>query len=610
MSPKKNPPAEEEAVELKPKDDGDKSAPVYPRYEMDAGVGITRVSLRKDEEIKEVLADFSAQVLTDELIDNGDELSTENGRVFVMDVHGPSQRATVTVDGDQLSAVGRWTTQAIGVEATIAPGKERMVEHAVRVLSRDNVIRRTRFTSTGWRPGEPPFFVHRGGVVGQLEDDFVVDILGVDDESVYVLAPYADERLAIVESLGLLRMGDDAVMGPLLLTVYRAAIPIPVRHSVVVFGPTGLFKTAAALVLLSHAGAGVSERHLGSWNSTTNYLARTLYHLAGLPAVVDDMAPDGDRHRRLAVQEQLFRAVGNQSGRGRMRSDTTLRETYRPRAALISTGEDTPTFHTSILARLLALPVSSGSIDKSELTQAQVTAREGVYCGALHAWVTWLTTRHEHVRGVFADELQARRQTNGVHARFADMEAELRATARLLIEFAVDRRALTKSEGRKVLAALLGSVADAIALHEQLTKHSDPIEQLFEALLGGLVGGRCHIADENGRPPAEPETWGWRRSGLTDYVGAGALLGYVHGGRLLLVPKPTMRFVNELFVATGQGGFPISEQMVGKLLHERGFSLVDEGHYTSKRRLAGRRPRVWDVSVALFTGEDDEDEVE
>ena len=62
-----------------------------------------------------------------------------------------------------------------------------------------------------------------------------------------------------------------------------------------------------------------------------------------------------------------------------------------------------------------------------------------------------------------------------------------------------------------------------------------------------------------------------------------------------------MRFVNELFTAAGQG-FPISEQMVGKLLAERGHAIVDDGHHTTKRRVGGARPRVWDVPVTLVTG--------
>jgi hypothetical protein len=307
-----------------------------------------------------------------------------------------------------------------------------------------------------------------------------------------------------------------------------------------------------------------------------------------------------DKHRKSAIQEHVFRAVGNQSGRGRMRSDTTLRETYRPRALLISTGEDAPAFHTSILARILSLPVSTGDVDRQELTRAQALAQNGAYCGAFHAWIEWLSGRHEHVHAVVGDELAAMRAHGAaVHARFVDMEAELRATAKLLFEFVVEFGALELDAAAETKRAFVDAVRDAIAMHEQLTRRSDPIDGMFEAILSGLVSGRCHVASaESGGPPADPELWGWRRDSL-EYVAAGACIGHVSDDRLYLNPQQTLKYVGELYLATGRG-FPLSKEMVGKYLDERGFSISDEGRHTAKRSVNGRRPRVWDVAAALI----------
>ena len=438
--------------------------------------------------------------------------------------------------------MGRWTTQAIGVEATIVPGKERMVEHAIRVLSRDSVVRRTRFASTGWRPGSPPFFVHRGGVVGEAPGEFVVDILDTHGEDVFALAPVADERHAIVESLALLGLGDAELMAPLLLGTYRAALPDPVRHSTVIFGPSGFFKTAAALVFLSMPAPASVKPIFGSWNSTANYLEKVLYHHAGLPYVIDDMHPDGDRSRRLATQAQVYRAVGNQSGRGRMRSDTTLRGTFRPRAALISTGEDTPSPQTSMLARILALPVSTGSVSKPALTAAQATAREGLYCGAFYSWVEYrrapTCVRPRRLRRRARGRPPTRAGNPRAFRRHRDGAACDGPTADRV---AVDRRALTKAEGSQTLAVLVEANAVAIAAHEQLMRRSDPLEMMFEAILGGLVSKRCHMAAaENGGVPVGADAWGWQRNTYGDYDGAGVCIGYVEDARLYLLPKSTM----------------------------------------------------------------------
>src|SRR5262249_4811991 len=158
--------------------------------------------------------------------------------------------------------------------------------------------------------------------------------------------------------------------------------------------------------------------------------------------------------------------------------------TYRPRALLISTGEDAPAFNPSILARILSLPVSTGDVDQEKLTQAQALAHEGIYAGAFHAWIEWLSQRHGHVHAVVDAELKAMRaQGAAVHARFVDMEAELRATARLLFEFTVELGALEPAMAKETDQAFVAAVRDAIAIHEQLTQRSDPIEGMFEAIM-------------------------------------------------------------------------------------------------------------------------------
>jgi hypothetical protein len=583
----------------------------YPRYEDTAGKEIVRVSLRKEEEVREVLARFSARVIYDEHLDNGDDLSTEDVRVFVVDVRGRTQGRITPVAGDQFPAVRRWANNAIGIEAGVTPGKEALVEDAIRQLSEQETQRRTRFASTGWRPGAPPFFVHRGGVVGEADRDYIVDILGVT--SGWEITPAKDVATAVVSSLALVELGPFELTVPLLLSVYRAALPIEPRYSVLIFGPTGSFKTAIALVLLSHAGVGIGEEHLSSWTSTANYLTRVLYHFAGLPYVIDDDAPDkamsiADKHRKSAIQEHVFRSVGNRSGRGRMRPDTTLRETYRPRALLISTGEDAPAFNQSILARILSLPVSSGDIRQKELTRAQALGRKGIYCGAFHAWIEWLSSRHKHVHAVVDKELQAMRaQENDVHARFVDMEAELRATAKLLFEFAVELGALDRGEASETEQAFVGAVQDAIATHGELAKRSDPIDGMFEAIMSGLLAGRCHVAEaETGGLPPDPELWGWQYKGQLERSAAGACIGHVSEDRLYLDPQQTLKFVGELYLANGRG-FPLSKEMVGRYLSERGLSIVDEGRYTAKRNVSRRRPRVWDVPTALIELAEDAD---
>src|SRR5207237_1059993 len=75
------------------------------------------------------------------------------------------------------------------------------------------------------------------------------------------------------------------------------------------------------------------------------------------------------------------------AGRARMNSDLTLRAVYRPRALLISTGEQLPDGQ-SVLARLVTVEVRRPDIAMDSLNRAQ--AERAQYGSAMAGYIAWL----------------------------------------------------------------------------------------------------------------------------------------------------------------------------------------------------------------------------
>src|SRR5260370_34857800 len=101
-----------------------------------------------------------------------------------------------------------------------------------------------------------------------------------------------------------------------------------------------------------------------NWSSTANSLEMLTFYAKDALLVIDDFAPQGsavDVSGYHATAGRVLRSAGNQSGRGRLDSNSSLQEPKHPRALILSTGEDIPRGH-SIRARLLTLELSHGTI--------------------------------------------------------------------------------------------------------------------------------------------------------------------------------------------------------------------------------------------------------
>jgi hypothetical protein len=410
----------------------------------------------------------------------------------------------------------------------------------------------------------------------------------------------------------------DAITAPLLGAGFRAPLNEAAVADLTLFlvGPSGVFKTELAALLMQLFGAGFDRLHLpAGWSSTPNALERVAFDYKDAPVVIDDFAPTGSAHdvaRYHAIADRVLRGAGNAAGRGRMAADGTARPDFPPRGLVVATGEDVPRGH-SARARAVVVDVAPGDVERERLTTCQQAARTGAYAMATAGYVRWLAGRLDDLRDtITADvaDLRTEAYRAGSHARTPEAVANLALGWRLWLRYAVDAGALNAAEAetawRQAWAALLA------AAEQQAGQQADqaPAPRFLALLASALGSGAAHVAGPDGGEPSQLEAWGWREVTVSageyqrdDWRPQGVGVGWLDGEDLYLNPEAAFAVAQRLGEATG-GGLGVGGKTLAKRLHEAGMLRSTEpGGSTVRRHLQGSRRRVLHLSAGALDAE-------
>lgn len=431
-------------------------------YTADQG-GTYQYVLTRDNEAGELqfkerrkLANFTARIVGETVNDDGAE-QTREFAVSVEQLNKPARTACVPVE--RFGSLD-WVVERFGPQYVIqaGSGKRDHLRCAIQEMSGDEIPTTTIYRHTGWREiGGQWRYLHGGGaipVVPTVPVSTGVEVRLDGTADGFRLQPAEGDQLrqAVRTSLNLLNgLAPDAIVFPLLATVYRAALGAP-DYALWLSGVTGAQKSELAALAQQHYGAAMTRDRLpGNWSSTDNALEGLAFTVKDALLVIDDFAPpssraDADRQHRTA--ERLIRAQGNHSGRQRMRADGTLRPPKPPRGLILATGEDVPRGH-SIAARLAVVEVRRGDVNLARLSECQRDAAAGLYASAMAGFVAWLAPRYASVRaGLDAERTQLRDGFVGryPHARTPDTVANLLIGLRYLLRFAQRTGAIDREE--------------------------------------------------------------------------------------------------------------------------------------------------------------------
>ena len=485
----------------------------------------------------------------------------------------------------------RWPLQTGGVAAVISAGLgvKDCLREAIQLASA-NADRRTIFSHTGFRFVEGDWrYLHAGGSIGGGAFEVV---LGSPFDRFALPTPSANPRDDVRLSLQFLRSGPIKVMGPIWAAVYLAPLSFIISPDFAVFlhAVTGEWKSSVAAVAQSHFGTFDRKSMPANWESTDNFLEQLLSLGKDVLLVIDDYAPQKSSlsQRELEKRAQrIIRAIGNRSGKGRMKADTTLRVARPPRGLALITGEDLPPGH-SIMARLYVVDVKKAELNAPSFTEVQ--QRVGQLPNAMSAYIAWLLPQIPDLLTELPAALeQAKgraRQMNLGHDRVPEIVAHLSIGMDLGLQFATETGAITLAEADALREEAWAGFAAGAQDQGQRVAEEDPSAIVLGRLQTLITQGRVVLCGTD-----EP----------LDSVDRAHVLaiGWRDANYVYILPDAAREAVSRTM--SSEGAAVPSVRMIGRALQHRQLLVeIDPGRQTKQIRLGGKPARVWKLAASTL----------
>jgi hypothetical protein len=571
-----------------------------PYYETEAGLFMHRIT-SGSEQVEKQLTNFCARIIADIEEDNGIEMT----RTLKVDATCRGRKNQFQIAASQFQAMN-WSMEKIGAEATIMAGLGTR-DHAragIQLLSGE-VAHEKVYTHTGWRKIQGEWvYLHSDGAIGANGQTDAISVKLPPNLALFRLpeAP-SGERLkaAVRKSLQFLELAPYSLTVPVYSAIWRSVLG-PADFSEHATGPTGTFKSSVFALAMQHFGSGFDGRHLpGSWSSTANANAALQFIVKDALIVIDDFVPRGsgaDIERQHREADRLFRGQGNNSGRGRMTRDGSLRDPNSPRGLTLSTGEDVPRGE-SLQSRVWVLEFSPGDVDLKKLTACQADAAAGAYAETMAAFLQWLAPKYSSITRKLpkrVEKCRAAATRNGQHSRTPEITANLMIGIDYFLRFATESGALSKLESKRILRKAWKALQEAAAAQTRGQAAEEPARRFLDLVASAIMRGDARLGDASSEGEDNDQVHGrlvgWRTE---------------DDSRLLLLePDSAYAVANQLAEQQGDS-LRVTKKTLWKRLRERGFLARQEKqrnmvHFNIR---GGRRLVVCVKKEAVFPSDHD-----
>ncbi|TWT99789.1 hypothetical protein Pla108_07320 [Botrimarina colliarenosi] len=630
---------------------------------------------------RETLANFSAEIIEQatHYTDTGKTRLIYSIRVTI-----GHQTRLCSVSANEFANTD-WWTQQIGVQAIVAvgPTKPDHLRAAIQQASSPRFIE--TFEKVGWQLRDGKYFwLHAGGVIGPPGPhpkatqhtstsplDATNSAAGVPIGSQGTLGPPFRSQLPkalrrynlpLPDRRSLFASGEADLICKYVLSdphpslvvafgaVLRSVLGVS-ELSVMLYGPTGCQKTSLALLAQQCFGAKFGRNSIpASWNATSNAIEGIASIVCDAVLLIDDFVPTGTSGDAAAKQKQaedFLRGRSNVNGRARCSSDGSLRESRRPMATPLCTGEDLP-MGESLRARLFSCEMQQGCLDLGLLTRNQHLANDGAYARMMAVFIEWLAElryRDPHSWPLNHDsriwlKREVDRLHTGLHGRQRQMMIDLLTGWFAYLQFLVDANAgyaeLPDYLG-SFFQELFGRLSQLVVYHDATLKDDEPTYRAARLLDGALRSGRAHLRSPLRNEPLVdeqclPRRWGYRPedytvevpedpedsdndlsgsdgvSGKTQteqrtrFVAQGKHIGWLKNDSLYLLPDVTFALLQRL---SAESGHPLNLSQLAlakRLASARLIRRRDEKHIATRLSVGKSedldRVAVWDVPIA------------
>lgn len=434
-----------------PEHDDDEDEP----YEYDEAKG-----LFKTGKVKRLIANFKPDIREERIILDDD--SQIVGRQFVMTFeladaeHTIEEKVFEAEDWADTRALVKQITVRCGSEYAIEPGMAQYLYPAALYFTRKVPPNRiTVPTHMGWtqRGGGLSFILPHGdkgiaisntSATQRVEFTSPPRLKGYG-ASVRPMWPLETPTVAKAFAL-LLQAAPAPVIGPLVMQIMggpligTASMTPPLVH---LTGLTGTFKTSLSIVALSLFGTFDNQNIPEGWDTTANSLQRALHDACDLTLLVDDFkASRLNRHNRTEAM-RVIQSYADRMSRGRLDQRQRQQSSLKPRALLLTTGEDVADWEQSLLARTTVVDLKRGDVNKEVLSALQDSVQQGILPIVGGTFLSWLAGRGiERARDDIMRWRNAARLTladKSHHPRMADNVAALFSVGRVIEQFVSER---------------------------------------------------------------------------------------------------------------------------------------------------------------------------
>jgi hypothetical protein len=437
---------------------------------------------------------------------------------------------------------------------------------------------------------------------------------------------------------------------PLLGAVFRAACG-PVDFGIHLHGATNRGKTIVATTMLYFFGTEFGQRQGGfSWGDTPNFLVALMAAARNCAVVIDDWVLQGNRagmSKMFQQADQVFRAMGNQVGRGRCNRDGTIRPGQAPQCLIISTGEQAIEGE-SLRSRAIVLEVKEGAVAHGQnwknIDRLKHYGELGHMSAIMHSYLSTLANDPAiremvidfaedcRTEGTFRGKGILPRSVSNACEIFAGYQAYL-YHAELLGGIDDDDRTKLNDKAEDIIREMLNGQCE-------LTKEADPAETFLRLLREGLASGQAHLEPcDDTYTPKSPAMYGLKKEEWTEVVPAdrrperlgssdgisaaenqsppaaidnddvdkdqrilrhrlkrnGLRVGWFEDGIIHLLITPALQVVHRIAEQSSHQPLPLTERTLGAAL-DRIQALNrpggNESRYTSRLNVDGKQIRV------------------
>ena len=474
-----------------------------------------------------------------------------------------------------------WITQRWGIRPTISPGRNMKdyLKDCVQQISKDIDIN-TIYSHTGWTVQDNKYiYLHSKGGIGSdnINTDIPLELSGYSFPK-----EVRDKKEAIDLSLETLNLAKHDITIPLLSMTYLAPLVGLIAEGnrtpnfvLWVYGLTGSRKTSASLAFLNHFGNFSSNIPPASFKDTANAIELKAHTLKDSLLLIDDYHPniDGSDARKLAsTAERILRMYGDRVGRSRMRADTTLNKTYKPRGMAIVTGEDLPKGASST-ARYIGVEIKRDDIDLEILSKLQKEHKK--LAEAMAIYIDWISKNVELVQSFIDekfDELKIKYKEETTHGRINDAVIWLSVSFELLLTFLYEYMFICDDKFKKLRLSNEHVIKNILKNQEALYRNQE-VELMFIDALEEMInlGKLCLLPVKKQKDNNQI---------ISNY--AGKFIGY-YDKEFLYLYDSTMYAEVETFLKGKGQSISVSVNTLLKMLRDKNYIKTEEGQLKPKK---------------------------